>query len=174
MSTTQPLDPREATAPDPREATAPDPREATAPDPREATAPEREAPTARLPATDPELVRASYALLDHRARRRAVPRGLAPAGTYLGLEDGTETHLIRLEATITHVGRSVACDVRFEDQRVSRDHAIIVRHGRHARVLDNRSMNGTFVNGYRIVATNLRDGDVIRVGPVVMQYVEVP
>jgi hypothetical protein len=41
-------------------------------------------------------------------------------------------------------------------------------------VLDNRSMNGTFAGGHRIVATNLRDGDVIRVGPLAMTYVEVP
>jgi pSer/pThr/pTyr-binding forkhead associated (FHA) protein len=42
------------------------------------------------------------------------------------------------------------------------------------RVLDNRSSNGTFVNGRRIVATEIRDGDVIRLGPLAMQYVEIP
>jgi hypothetical protein len=141
--------------------------------PPEATPPDLDACTTQLKATDSELVVDCFDKLDYRARRRAVPRGLAPSGHYLAFEDGNQTHLIRLESRITHVGRGSACDVRLEDQRVSRDHAIIVRHGRSARVLDNRSMNGTFVNGYPIVATNIGNGDVIRVGPLAMQYVEV-
>jgi pSer/pThr/pTyr-binding forkhead associated (FHA) protein len=40
-------------------------------------------------------------------------------------------------------------------------------------VLDNRSTAGTYVNGRRVVASNINHGDVIRVGPVVMQYVEI-
>jgi pSer/pThr/pTyr-binding forkhead associated (FHA) protein len=56
---------------------------------------------------------------------------------------------------------------------VSRTHAIVVRHGHHTRLLDNRSANGTFVNGRRIVATNISDGDVIRLGSVVMTYVRI-
>jgi pSer/pThr/pTyr-binding forkhead associated (FHA) protein len=56
---------------------------------------------------------------------------------------------------------------------VSRTHAIIARHGLHARLLDNRSANGTFLNGRQIVAAKLNDGDVIRIGPVVMQYQEI-
>jgi pSer/pThr/pTyr-binding forkhead associated (FHA) protein len=56
---------------------------------------------------------------------------------------------------------------------VSRSHAIVVRYGRHARVLDDRSANGTWVNGRRIVATTLAEGDVIRLGPVAFRYVTV-
>jgi FHA domain len=130
--------------------------------------------TEPLPACDADTVRDSFALLDHRARRRAVALGLAPSGQYLAFGDGNQTLLVRLASKITHVGRSPACDLRFDDRRVSRDHAIVVLHGRHARVLDNRSMNGTFVNGYRITATNLRNGDVVRLGPLAMSYVEVP
>jgi hypothetical protein len=134
-----------------------------------ATTPQLDAPTIPLPAVA-EPVTDAFPLLDHRAQDRAIRRGLAPAGRYLGFED----QLIRLDSRITHLGRGGPSDIRFEHQHVSRDHAIIARHGRHARVLDNRSFNGTFVNGRRIVVTELRDGDVIRLGPVVMQYVEVP
>jgi len=55
----------------------------------------------------------------------------------------------------------------------SRSHAIIVRHGRFARLLDNRSANGTYLNDRRIVATNIRNGDMITIASLVMQYVEV-
>jgi len=37
-------------------------------------------------------------------------------------------------------------------------------------VLDDRSLAGTFVNGLRVTATDLTDGDVIRVGPIVLTY----
>jgi pSer/pThr/pTyr-binding forkhead associated (FHA) protein len=109
-------------------------------------------------------------LLDHRERRRTVAPGLAPRGHYLALEDGDITRLLRLEDNITHVGRGTDTQVRLDEHRVSRSHAVLVRHGRYCRLLDNRSSNGTFVNGRQITATNLEDGDVIRVGPVAMQY----
>jgi len=48
-----------------------------------------------------------------------------------------------------------------------------VRNGHHTRLLDNRSANGTYVNGRQIIATNIADGDVIRIGPVVMTYIQV-
>ena len=78
-----------------------------------------------------------------------------------------------IDSNVTHIGRGLTADVRIEEQRVSRSHAILVRHGHHTRLLDNRSANGTFVNGRRIVATNITDGDVIRLGPVVMTYLQV-
>jgi FHA domain len=111
-------------------------------------------------------------LLDHRTRSRAIPQHLARRGPHLALDDGLQTRLLALEEKLTHIGRGIGSDIRIEDQSVSQSHAIIVRHGRHARVLDNRSSNGTFLNGRRIVASNLRDGDVISIGPVAMQYLE--
>ncbi len=74
---------------------------------------------------------------------------------------------------VAHIGRGLTSDVRIEEQRVSRSHAILVRNGHTTRLLDNRSANGTYVNGRQIIATNIADGDVIRLGPVVMTYVQV-
>ena len=72
---------------------------------------------------------------------------------------------------IIHVGRGLGADLRFDEVRVSRRHAIIVRYGNHVRVLDDRSANGTFVNGCRVVAIDVADGDVIRLGRVAFRYV---
>jgi hypothetical protein len=135
--------------------------------------PAHEHPTARLEAGTDDATRDSLPLLDHRARARAISARLAPRGRYLALGSGEEAKLVRLESNITHLGRGLTADLRFEDQRVSRTHAIIVRHGRFSRVLDNRSTAGTYVNGRRVVAGSLENGDVIRIGPVVMQYVEI-
>jgi pSer/pThr/pTyr-binding forkhead associated (FHA) protein len=137
------------------------------------TLPAHEQPTAALaPATDEAIIDA-LPLLDHRSRSRAISPRLAARGRYLALQDGKDTRLIRLETNITHLGRGLTSDLRFEHPHVSRTHALVVRHGRVVRVLDNRSTAGTYVNGRRVVATNIQNGDVIRVGPVVMQYVEI-
>jgi len=133
----------------------------------------QQADTESLAAPADELIHDCFTLLDHRTRGRAVSPGLARRGPYLAFAEGGHTQLVPLGQKITHIGRGVGSDVRFEDVRVSRSHAIIVRHGRYARLLDNRSANGTLVNGRRIVATNITHGDDIQLGPVVMQYVEI-
>ena len=115
----------------------------------------------------------SLALLDHRTRGRAIRSRLAPFGHYLAFADNGTDWLVPLDEKVVHIGRGLTSDVRIEEQRVSRSHAILVRHGHHTRLLDNRSANGTFVNGRQIIATNIADGDVIRIGPVVMTYVQV-
>ncbi len=137
------------------------------------SAPAHEHETAPLQAASAELVLDSLPLLDHRTRRRTISAQLALPGQYLAFQDGEATRALRLDTKITHIGRGVASEVRFEEQHVSRSHAIVVLHGRYARLLDNRSANGTFVNGRRIVTTNLHDGDVIGVGPVAMQYIAI-
>lgn len=129
--------------------------------------------TARLDTTDTEPILDALALLDHRTRHRAIGRRLAPFGHYLAFEQDGEEWLVPIDSQVTHIGRGLTADVRIEEQRVSRTHAILVRHGHHTRLLDNRSANGTFVNGRRIVATNIVDGDVIRIGPVVITYLQV-
>ena len=129
--------------------------------------------TAPLEAGPVAPVLDSLALLDHRTRSRAISRRLAPFGHYLAFGDNGTDWLVPLDAKVTHIGRGLTSHVRVEEQRVSRSHAILVRHGHHTRLLDNRSANGTFVNGRQIIATNIADGDVIRLGPVVMTYVQV-
>ncbi len=140
---------------------------------RERPAPAEHETAPLKPAAEERIIDA-FGLLDHRTRGRATGERLARRGPHLAFQDGTETRLIALEDKVTHIGRGLSSDVRIEEHRVSRSHAILVKHGRYARVLDNRSSNGTYVNGRRIVATNLQNGDVICVGSVAMQYLEIP
>ena len=72
--------------------------------------------------------------------------------------------LVALTQEWTRVGRSLAADVRFDDPTVSRRHALLVRQPDGVRVLDDRSLNGVFVNGERIEWRMLEDGDEIVVG----------
>ncbi|MBO0768796.1 MAG: FHA domain-containing protein [Solirubrobacterales bacterium] len=125
--------------------------------------------------SEPGAVRADvFAVLDHRLRGRAVSRAHAMPGHFLAMTDAVGgEHLLPLEDAIIHIGRAAAADLRFDDVHVSRRHAILVRAGDHVRVLDDRSSAGTFVNGTRAVATDLSDGDVIRLGPVSFTYVRI-
>jgi predicted nucleic acid-binding Zn-ribbon protein len=65
----------------------------------------------------------------------------------------------------TRIGRSVTADVRLDDPSVSRRHALIVSEpGKALRVLDDRSLNGVFVNGDLVEWGRLRDGDELTIG----------
>ena len=138
-----------------------------------ATPVDEDQPTAGLNPSLTGLIVDALPLLDHRTRMRAIEPHLALRGHYLELEEDGRRMYVPLEEKITHIGRGFTADLRLEQVHVSVSHAILVRHGRHVRMLDNRSSNGTFVNGRQIVATTLNDGDVVRVGPVVMRYIVV-
>jgi hypothetical protein len=111
--------------------------------------------------------------LHHRTRRQVVAAKDAAPGRYLAFEDGAGAQLLALTKGVTHIGRGLTADVRIDDHRIARLHAIITIDGDRVRVLDGRSLDGTFVNGQQAVWSELRDGDVLVLGPVTMQYVEV-
>jgi len=125
--------------------------------------------------TDATVLRSDpFGMLDYRVRASAIAPADALAGHYISINDGDGAeHMIALDDAITHVGRATTAAMRFDDVHVSRRHAIIVRYGDHVRVLDDRSSAGTFVNGRRIIATDLLSGDVIRLGPVAFSYIRI-
>jgi predicted RNA-binding Zn-ribbon protein involved in translation (DUF1610 family) len=95
-------------------------------------------------------------------------------GDYLCYEEGGEVRAVTLAREWTRIGRSLAADVRFDDPTVSRRHALIVRQPDGVRVLDDRSLNGVFVNGTRVEGRVLRDGDEIVVGRYHLGFLSVP
>jgi predicted nucleic acid-binding Zn-ribbon protein len=99
---------------------------------------------------------------------------LSEPGEYVLYEDGEETKAVALTREWTRIGRSLAADVRFDDPTVSRRHALVVRQADGVRVLDDRSLNGVFVNGERVEWRALHDGDEILVGRYRLTFVSVP
>ena len=131
--------------------------------------------TRQLSAEHPLAVNA-YQLLDHRTRARAVLAEVAAPGRYLAVEHDGRSWLISLQRPITHIGRGLIADVRLEDPHVSRRHAIVAVRGDGpdaVRVLDDRSSAGTFVNGRQVTVAQLHDGDIVRVGRMVLRYAEI-
>ena len=89
-----------------------------------------------------------------------------------GRADGDHT-AIRVTGQVT-VGRGPDNDLVINDKHVSSNHARLLRSGGGMfEVFDLQSTCGTFVNGVRVVATDLVDGDVIRLGRVALRYVRI-
>jgi DNA-directed RNA polymerase subunit RPC12/RpoP len=85
-----------------------------------------------------------------------------------------EVRTFPLQREWTRIGRSLAADIRFDDPTVSRRHALVVRQPDGLRVLDDRSLNGVFVNGERVEWSTLADGDEIVIGRHHLHFVDVP
>ncbi len=113
------------------------------------------------------------ACLDEGVRRRATPSQPQAPGRYLEVQGPDETLLISLAAEVTHIGRGLAADLRLDEASVSRRHAIVLNRRSGARVLDDRSSNGTYVNGRCVTQADLRSGDIIVLGRVVLRYLDV-
>jgi hypothetical protein len=84
-------------------------------------------------------------------------KGVSPIGVYL----------IERQARI---GRGDENEVVLADRGVSRSHAIVDVGGTEPVVRDLGSTNGTFVNGERVEARRLRDGDELMFGNTYMRF----
>ena len=113
------------------------------------------------------------ACLDERVRRHATPSMPATPGRYIEVQGAEQTLLIPLGNGVTHVGRGLSADLHLDEASVSRRHAILHHRRSGVRVLDDRSSNGTFVNGRRVLQMDLHNGDVLVLGRVVLRYLEV-
>ncbi len=100
--------------------------------------------------------------------------GLDDPGQYLAYRSPTGVVAFALKREWTRIGRSLAADVRFDDPTVSRRHALIVRQPDGLRVLDDRSLNGVFVNGERVEWSTLADGDEVVIGRHHLHFIDVP
>lgn len=98
---------------------------------------------------------------------------LVEPGAYLAFEGPERVHVLPLQEGWTRVGRSMSAHVRFDDPTVSRRHALIHRDRAGARILDDRSLNGVFLNGRRIDWSELEDGDEVTVGAFRLYFMTV-
>lgn len=96
---------------------------------------------------------------------------LVMAGDYLAYEDSERSRVVSLQEGWTRVGRSLSAHIRLDDPTVSRRHALVYRDDEGAKVLDDRSLNGVFLNGERVELAELRDGDTITVGRFNLHFI---
>ncbi len=77
--------------------------------------------------------------------------------------------IIALDRDKIIFGRHKSCDIVFPYPTISRQHFFIERNGGKFFVVDQQSNNGTFVNGERVTWVELKDGDLIKVGPFTLK-----
>ncbi|HEX8976180.1 MAG TPA: FHA domain-containing protein [Solirubrobacteraceae bacterium] len=112
--------------------------------------------------------------LEDRSWLTEVRAELDEPGQYIAYQNGDDMIAVALEREWTRIGRSLAADIRFDDPTVSRRHALIVRQPDGLRVLDDRSLNGVFVNGERVEWSTLADGDEVVIGRHHLHFIDVP
>lgn len=102
----------------------------------------------------------------------AAEEALEEPGRYLIFHDAGSVRTVVVPGDSMRVGRSLSAELRFEDPTVSRRHAVLLVEKGGVRVLDDRSLNGVFVNDERIVSHLLCDGDEIVIGRYRLRFVE--
>ena len=82
---------------------------------------------------------------------------------------GTAPHDVELQGTVAVLGRDPSCDLVLSDSKCSRRHAVLEAGPQGIVVRDAGSANGVFVNDKKVERAALREGDVIRLGDVVLK-----
>ena len=82
---------------------------------------------------------------------------------------GHYPNTIRVDRAVLTLGR-VDCDIVFQDESVSRNHAILRRDGDMVVLEDLGSSNGTHVDNIPIQSCVLRDGDTVQFGQNLFFY----
>jgi pSer/pThr/pTyr-binding forkhead associated (FHA) protein len=109
-----------------------------------------------------------------RARHSDFQRNLPSMEVRLVIEKGrTRTREVRLSSRETLVGRQRGCEVRIPSSEVSRRHCVLRIENGYLTIEDLRSINGTFLNGMRVMTREIvRPGDHLEIGPIrfVVEY----
>ncbi len=102
-----------------------------------------------------------------RALRKSAPQQaylVVIAGPRLG-------HRVVLDERPLEIGRGTQCGLQLDVDSVSRLHARVEWTGNYHKLVDLRSTNGTYVNEMRITEQELRDGDRLQIGKVLLKYI---
>ena len=111
-----------------------------------------------------------------QARAEDSRRDGGESAYLLPLSDNKQSAIL-LRAGHTTIGRAADCEVVLDDPRISRQHATITSAGQQYHVRDAGSLNGTFVNGRRVLAaatTRLQTGDELRFADLRFRFVSGP
>jgi hypothetical protein len=80
-----------------------------------------------------------------------------------------EPHEVELQGTFAVLGRDPTCDLVLNDVKCSRRHAVIEAGPDGLAIRDTESANGVFVNGHKVERAKLNEGDLVRLGEIVLR-----
>jgi two-component system, NtrC family, sensor kinase len=94
----------------------------------------------------------------------------SPHATLLILDGEDRGARFELDADRYLIGRSRDCEICLPDSEASRYHASLFRTSHGFLIRDEKSSNGTLLNGRRVVETALSDGDTISIGRTTLLF----
>jgi hypothetical protein len=75
-----------------------------------------------------------------------------------------------LKMVETLIGRGTDAQIRIQDMMMSKRHASIRYVDGEFRIRDEKSSNGTFLNGSKVVEYAVRDGDKLLIGDTLFRF----
>ncbi len=96
-------------------------------------------------------------------RRDGILVHIYPTGPEIGMR-----YMLAAEPLV--IGRGETCDIRINDNSVSRRHATIQPAGNGFSVIDLGSTNGTYLNEALVTTAPLKDGDYLRVANCIYRF----
>ena len=107
--------------------------------------------------------------LGDEAKAREVPEGMM---VMLRVLEGQEVGRgYPINKTPVSLGRDTLCDIAILDQRMSRQHAMLFYFQPDFYLKDLGSTNGSFVNDKRIKQALIKNGDHLKVGATVLEFI---
>jgi len=103
---------------------------------------------------------------------RKKPKGGPSAACLIVLRGFTERRCNPLDGRVYNIGRGFENDLVFAEDSVSRRHACVTRKGNRYWLQDRESGNGTWVNNKSVRRVELREGDLIGVGQIIMMFTQ--
>lgn len=104
-------------------------------------------------------------MLNHKAIESRIERPvLGPIPRLVAIGGPLSGGTFYLDEPVVSIGRLVSNDIYLEDPFVSRHHSLIRNQGEQYVIEDVNSANGTYVDGERVDACQLREGSIIQIG----------
>jgi len=85
---------------------------------------------------------------------------------------GKKLREISLDGPRLLIGRSEHNDFRIDDELISRNHVLFIRHGDATFIMDLNSTNGTYVNGKRVSNQVVINNDIIGIGDARIKFID--
>ena len=105
-----------------------------------------------------------------RSRGRDTTEMAIMAALVLTDEGGSGGQEIDLAEDDITIGRSSECRLVIDAPSISGRHCRVTNSPRGYLVRDLGSTNGTFINDRRVVAAQIRPGDILRLGDVTLRF----
>lgn len=142
--------------------------------PSESTAPSAGPETTTIQVVTEVLSREANRRLT--AEERAAVEALPPRTAILveTVENGARASRFLLDTDEVSAGRHPSSDVFLDDVTVSRKHAGFLRRENGFELVDQGSLNGTYVNGERADRALLTDGAEVRIGKFRLNFFVAP